>query len=904
MIKPLPFIVEKNGKLELNKEVIDIVKKSVNPKFILFYGKTRLGKSTTLNQLIRGNHETWKFINKKPFNSNDSLDSVTKGCNIFGPLKITEILKRHEGLENKKIKEDFDVFFCDTEGISSLDGIQKQTIPGILTLLQICTICVFMVNKNCSTDDLKEICSHIQISKIINKKNLVTPKVTVYISNIFTGKKKDDDSEDEDDNENMDEDELNVKYKNNGNTEKQRIYDAVKQRYPNLGLDINDFEVIPGGPFLHTKNEPDHNNIRAKLYWNSIKEIFLVFLNNKGKKNEGDEIIKYIELLFNAFNKIEEINDDFNLENYLKNYLTKSFDEYSRNQLKKKLEKVKDEVKSNLPEYNKLLNDDEKAKESLNECFDKKNIELYKKIIPDKVKNFTNLSMEQYRKCIKEQIDKEFSSICEEILSDKNIYSLINDTIIQINNAQFQEDIDMNSDNIEKFWNIMYEKNKVILNDYKERTPNIFNSLKDNFISKIKNIFSELISKKELWTNYLKDKLILIQKEISQLYQKMFSKCNYQEDMEINIKKSDILFSEVFPGYKEKYFKNISQPRLNFTIEEIKKICQEEYDKIKKNKLLKYKNIESSIASRIRDKIDSYILIIFTDVEFRDKLDQNLGSKNAFLEIIPIDLQENSQLKKEEIDKIINNEIERGIKIFNEKRNNLPLFNQVMETLLTKCNKLVDDKIKELISKFHYLEEKIIFNSDTILSFLIYNPDININFNLAINETNINIKELCNKKANEYDILVKKNKPEWNKIKKEKISKINQICNNFIQKNISNAYYQDNIKNINEDELKSLILNIPDLYKGVEPYKKEEINSEIDEIIQKTLLKILSHKNSLPNWDLIKSQLIQQAYIEMLNKSRTSLGSDVNQAINILINHIENLPYFYNECKTEEKKMK
>ena len=64
MIKPLPFIIEKDGKLELNKEVLDIIKKSVNPKFILFYGKTRLGKSTTLNQLIRGNHQTWKFTSK------------------------------------------------------------------------------------------------------------------------------------------------------------------------------------------------------------------------------------------------------------------------------------------------------------------------------------------------------------------------------------------------------------------------------------------------------------------------------------------------------------------------------------------------------------------------------------------------------------------------------------------------------------------------------------------------------------------------------------------------------------------------------------------------------------------------------------------------------------------------
>jgi hypothetical protein len=362
----------------------------------------------------------------------------------------------------------------------------------------------------------------------------------------------------------------------------------------------------------------------------------------------------------------------------------------------------------------------------------------------------------------------------------------------------------------------------------------------------------------------------------------MFGECKYQEDMEKYIKKSDILFNDIFPEYKEKYFKNISQGRLNFATEEIKTICQEEYDKIKNNKLLKYKSIQSGIASRIRDKIDSYIFKIFNNIEFKEKLDQDLGSKDSFLKIIPVDLKENSQLGKEEIDKIIDNEIEKGIKDFNEKRNSLPLFNEVIGKLLTKCSKLVDDKIKELVSKFHYAEEKIIFNSDTILSFLINSPDININVMSTMNEININIKQLCDQKASEYDTLVKKTKPEWKKIKKEKILKINQFYNNYKEKIISDAFFQDNIKNVNEDELKSLIMDIPDLYQDVESYKKEEINLKINVIIQRTIERIISHKNSLKNWDLFKVQLMQQAYIEMIKKSKENLGSDLNQVINNL----------------------
>ena len=430
MKKPLPFIIENNGKLELNQEVMDEIKKSNKPRFLLFYGKTRLGKSTTLNQLIRGNIKTWKYINKKPFESNNTLDSITKGCDIFGPIKISEIFKRHEKLKNKEVEEDFDVFFCDTEGISSLDGIQKKTIPGILTLLQICTISVFMVNRNCSSTDFKEICSQIELSKII-KNNLFSPKITVYISNIFTGKnedKKDDDSENEDEKDNEEEDNIDdaiEKYEESANNEKQRIYESFQKKNPNLDLNINSFEVIPGGPYSETNKEPDHQDMDAQLYWHSIQEIISVFFKNRRKKIKTNEIIGFIEILFNIFNKIEAITDDFNLEIFLKTYLVKFFKEFAEKQFNNKINKIKEDIKINFLQYMEILNNNEKAKESLNECFDKNYIEIYKRLIPNEINNFINLSLEKYRKLIKEQIDKEFNTICNNILSDENINSLL-----------------------------------------------------------------------------------------------------------------------------------------------------------------------------------------------------------------------------------------------------------------------------------------------------------------------------------------------------------------------------------------------------------------------------------------------------------------------------------------------
>ena len=179
MLTHIPFIIEQKGKIELNEEVLKLIENSTNPNLILFYGITRRGKSTTLNQLIRGNHETWKFKNQKPFYSLDSIESITKGCDIFGPIKASILIQRH--LLDMKIEEDFDVFFCDTEGFNSLDGINKRAISGILTLLQICTISVSISPRVCINDDLKELCSQIQISRFIKKINNSLPSPLIIV---------------------------------------------------------------------------------------------------------------------------------------------------------------------------------------------------------------------------------------------------------------------------------------------------------------------------------------------------------------------------------------------------------------------------------------------------------------------------------------------------------------------------------------------------------------------------------------------------------------------------------------------------------------------------------------------------------------------------------------------------
>ena len=141
MEKPLPFVLENNGQLELNEEVLKIIEKSNNPRFLLFYGATRQGKSTTLNQIIRGNIDTWKYLNKQPFETRTRQASLTKGCDIFGPIKCSEIKRRHNlGTKiNEDLSNDINSFINSfKELFNSVNNLKKELLNGF-TVFQNCT---------------------------------------------------------------------------------------------------------------------------------------------------------------------------------------------------------------------------------------------------------------------------------------------------------------------------------------------------------------------------------------------------------------------------------------------------------------------------------------------------------------------------------------------------------------------------------------------------------------------------------------------------------------------------------------------------------------------------------------------------------------------------------------------
>ena len=259
--------------------------------------------------------------------------------------------------------------------------------------------------------------------------------------------------------------------------------------------------------------------------------------------------------------------------------------------------------------------------------------------------------------------------------------------------------------------------------------------------------------------------------------------------------------------------------------------------------------------------------------------------------------------KKKEVNDIIEAEVENGIIQFNASREKLPLLKEIIGNIINKCTEIINKKINELLQQFFYLEEKINFDSDTIFAFLTKDGSIYKNFGSKLDDIIIKLKELCDNKATEYNLLVKKSKPEWNVVKSQKILIINEKCVEFTNNLFKNAVFQDNIQSIDMKNLKTQIEKIPNLYERVAEHKKNEINVEIDKFIQITEERILSKKNGLQNWDTIKLQKLQQAFIEMTNKSKSDLRSlNANEITEKLVEHITLIPKFFDFCKDNERK--
>jgi hypothetical protein len=583
MEKPLPFLIIREGNLELNQEVINIISKSLNPRLLLFYGATRVGKSTTLNQIIRGNIDTWKYINKKPFKTQTSQSSLTEGCDIYGPIRCSEIKRRHN--LNIEIKEDFDIFFCDTEGLYSLNEPTKSFIPGILTLLQVSSLSVIMTNQAVNLNTVSQFAADIQFSKILQKvnKDLQAPLVAIFVSGFLVdiaGKKTLDD--------------CLMDYSRECKKISDEIDKNIRKKYPNMEFERNKYyKVIPGGPYqINDDSEPNRDDLKAILYWKYINEIPKLFIDQANKyKNYGvNKLISLIKIIFNFFKNFTELPRDVDIKGALIQYLKNSFNKFSNEQFYKINEEIKKDLKNNYEKYYRMLIDKNTAEEKLNQCIEKEKYEIYILLIPEDIDNFMEKAYLKLINAINNQFEEEFKIKNKIITSEDYIMAHIKGIIDEINKANFQEDINMNIVNSYiKIWSLVEKENEGLFIFFREKKPNILENLKKNFNNSIEKIVKNLISGKIIWKKFYEKIKAYIKDEINIQYIELYRKVQYQEDFDIIIKSYEILSKELYEKYNEKYFKKLIDEKKYEIKIWIKQACESEYNKLKIDNLKKEK---------------------------------------------------------------------------------------------------------------------------------------------------------------------------------------------------------------------------------------------------------------------------------------------------------------------------
>ena len=757
-----------------------------------------------------------------------------------------------------------------------------------------------MISNIADTNAVDQIVSEIQFTKILQQinKDINSPLVSIYISGFQVEIEKFDDFDD-----------CISEYNNNRDLTSNKILGHIKKYYPNLNITKNDYRVIPGGPYeKNNSKEPDHEDLNARLYWHYIHEIVKEFNKyaNETESYSADKLISLIKVVFGIFKDFKELPQDFNLTNVLKKYLTDNFDKYSIKQFKRINAEIKKDFKNNYEYYYKILLDDKVAEEKLNNCIEKNMLDEYNTLIPEKIKNFLENAKLKLRNSIELQFEEEFANKCKEILSVNYINGLIIDIKNAIDKANFREDIDMNVINSYKnIWEMMDKKYENLFIYFKSKKPESIEILKNNFNNLLEKIINDLISAKKEWKLYFEEIKGTIKQEINNQYLQTFQKIKYQEDFDQFIKTSDQFSKELIDKYNQKYFKNLSEDKKSDAINWIKIICYTEYNKLKEYNKIKpiWRNRNKNIKTRIKEKIINYINNIFQGKKFRNEVDPNLGTNDIIMKEIPKELIQSPEIsknKQQELIYYLNNEVNNGVILFNKKREKLPLLENVILNTKKLCNEIADKKIKELMSKFYYAEDKIQFKADNFYSLFEENEKIISTVPPDNKELNDLINEISREKVNEYNKILEPKLPSWNKIKKNIKVLLEDVCNDFYKEIMANKEYKEDIKY----DIKNLDnkINSLNLFNNIMQHKHNEIRELIDNMKKNIEEKIEKDSYKLLKWSDKKESLIHEAYTIMINKSDSILGAkDINEIKNILVEEVIITPGILDAIKNESQ---
>jgi len=548
-----PFIND-DDTLQLNTDVLHEIERANNPHLIIFSGKTRIGKSTTLNNLIFGCIDGKVFVPKMSiFKSSSSHISVTHGCDIYGPIKLSELKRRNKCNSGNDFDDDedseendADIFIIDTEGFGSMNQNSKMMYPGILTLMQVCTSSVMLTSSVPTVEDLTNILLMRQLSKFMQSiVHFELPKTILYATSCNLPI---------------------TKYKATLELYNQHslgVLDNIRQSITANKIDFdasNELKIIAGGLYKNEK-DVDQKDVCLNIYWASLQKIINAIdidVETRGTQN-GHRIVELINILFRFLKRFHNPpslkESDFNGQ--LKQVFTEIFIE----DIDEAIEKIKVTIKRDFSKCIKVGSSKKAAKAVIIESLDKGRIEVLSQAI--NTEQIIDAKANEIKDLASKKITDNMNEFCATFTSNEVIKEMSRDIVQQIRSKQFREHVDTTLFDDRHINDICIKKihekpeNHEIIEFIEENAKQTLDMTISTMKLKIKDICNEEHNKLPQWDDIMKDKFDGIKQDIISFYNREIGKCTYEEDVDTMITKpetyaatkSDLIIQRYFSSY-------------------------------------------------------------------------------------------------------------------------------------------------------------------------------------------------------------------------------------------------------------------------------------------------------------------------------------------------------------------
>ena len=497
----------------LSQNFVEALKKCLNPHIICIYGSSSIGKCTKLNQIINGTCSEKFFDLQEPFKTSKEEINIIKNksektCNIYGPIKLKDIIKNNNIDENKISKDilDNELFFFESE---------MPHIFELLIFLQISTIKIFYLS-DIDLLKLEEVEKNEKLSYFFDISEKGSKNIFL-IKDCIVNRKLEEEKEKEE-------------FKKEIEKQKNAIENKVSNYLKNENVNITNllFEILPSYE-LAVNNIGNYPSCYKSQMENLVLSICSNIKNNKelnGEKllNEINRVIDVIKKIKNK--KVKDVDKALNL------VILELFKEKSNKVYSNIIEKI-DKLDENIVKIFLSENNDKIKEYLINEIKNelKDSFEFYDKFIHDDISETLEIYKLNAIIKIKETFDKKKNDINKDILELSDINK--NEKIYEIiSKCYYREQINMDGIN-----NIIEEIIKSFLDTNKhffDCSEILEKDCKKNFANLAKkflktNIDNEIYQKPK-WENALTRFILDIEDKVAEKYKKaLFEEKSYRE---------------------------------------------------------------------------------------------------------------------------------------------------------------------------------------------------------------------------------------------------------------------------------------------------------------------------------------------------------------------------------------